>query len=85
MTVDDATARFAGDAYVAGPAAHAEARRGLYDPTYGRYTWGRLAILALRDRARTAWGTQFTLARFHRALLDLGAPPLGLLHTALER
>jgi hypothetical protein len=85
MTVEDAAARFAGDAYVSGPAALAEAGRGIYDPTYGRYTWGRLTILDLRDRARAAWGAAFSLSRFHRALLDLGSPPLGLLDTILER
>jgi uncharacterized protein (DUF885 family) len=85
MTVEDAAACFTRDAHVSGPAALAEAQRGLYDPTYVRYTWGRLAILALRERARAAWGAEFTPARFHRALLDLGSPPLGLLDTALER
>lgn len=85
MTVDDAARRFTADAFLDGRAAVAEAQRGLFDPTYGRYTWGKLAILDLRERARTAWGGAFSLARFHAALLDLGAPPLGLLDTAPER
>jgi uncharacterized protein (DUF885 family) len=41
--------------------------------------------MALRERARTAWGTGFTLRRFHGALLELGSPPLGLLDTAVRR
>lgn len=41
--------------------------------------------MALRERARAAWGSGFSLLRFHRALLDLGSPPLGLLYTALVR
>jgi len=85
MTVEEATQRFTADAFLAGPAALAEARRGTFDPTYGRYTWGKLVILELRERARAAWGGTFSLPRFHRALLDLGAPPLGLLATAVER
>jgi hypothetical protein len=85
MTVEDAAARFTADAFLQGPAALAEARRGTFDPGYGRYTWGKLAIGELRERARTAWAREFSLPRFHRAMLELGSPPLGLLPTVLER
>jgi hypothetical protein len=85
MTVEDAARRFEQDAYLAGPAAMSEAQRGTYDPTYGRYTWGKLEILRLREEARKTWGAEFTLPRFHRALLDLGSPPLGLMGTAIVR
>jgi hypothetical protein len=83
MTVDDATARFETDAFLLGPAARSEAARATYDPTYGRYTWGKLEIMSLRDEARSAWGTRFSLRRFHEALLALGAPPLGTMGDAL--
>jgi uncharacterized protein (DUF885 family) len=83
MTVDDATARFEADAFLLGPAARSEATRATYDPTYGRYTWGKLEIMSLRDQALAAWGTQFSLRRFHEALLTLGAPPLGTMGDAL--
>jgi hypothetical protein len=83
MDVTEATRRFVEDAFLAGPAALSEARRGTFDPTYGRYTWGKLEILALRERARARWGSGFSLPRFHRALLDLGSPPLGLMDDAL--
>jgi uncharacterized protein DUF885 len=83
MTVEDATARFEADAYLLGPAARSEATRATYDPTYGRYTWGKLEIMSLRDQALAAWGAQFSLRRFHEALLALGAPPLGTLGDAL--
>jgi len=83
LTVADAARRFERDAFLVGPAALAEARRGTFDPTYGRYTWGKLAIRDLRERARSAWQAEFSLPRFHRAMLDLGAPPLGLLDHAL--
>ena len=69
MTVDDATARFEADAFLLGPAARSEATRATYDPTYGRYTWGKLEIMSLRDEALAAWGTEFSLRRFHEALL----------------
>jgi hypothetical protein len=85
MTVEQAARRFEADTHLSGPAALSEARRATFDPTYGRYTWGKLEILKLRERARKEWGNGYTLQRFHKALLDLGSPPLGLLGTAVER
>ena len=85
MSVAEAARRFEADTHLSGPAALSEARRATFDPTYGRYTWGKLEILKTREQARKDWGAGFTLQRFHRALLDLGSPPLGLLGTALER
>ncbi len=83
MTVTEAARRFEADTHLSGSAALAEARRATFDPTYGRYTWGKLEIVKLRERARKEWGTGFTLQRFHKALLDLGSPALGLLGNAL--
>jgi Bacterial protein of unknown function (DUF885) len=85
MSVEEATRRFAADTHLSGPAAQSEARRATFDPTYGRYTWGKLQILDLRHQARARWGAGFSLRRFHTAMMDLGAPPLGLLGAALER
>jgi hypothetical protein len=85
MTVQEGARRFEADTHLAGSAALSEARRATFDPTYGRYTWGKLEILDLRDQARKAWGTGFSLLRFHTALLSLGSPPLGLLGTAVRR
>ena len=85
MTIDEAARRFEADTHLSGPAALSEARRATFDPTYGRYTWGKLEILKLRERARKDWGAGFTLQRFHKAMLDLGSPPIGLLPTALAR
>jgi hypothetical protein len=83
MTLDDAAARFEADAFLQGPAARGEANRATFDPTYGRYTWGKLEILSLRDEAEMRWGKRYSHTRFHAALLDLGAPPLGLIGDAL--
>lgn len=83
MTLAEAVQRFEQDALIAGPAARAEAERALFDPTYGRYTWGKLEILALRDEAEARWGLRYTHRRFHEALLALGAPPLGLMGDVL--
>jgi len=85
MTVREGARRFEADTHLLGAAALSEARRATFDPTYGRYTWGKLVIMNLREKARKDWGMGFTLRRFHTALMDLGAPPLGLLETAIER
>jgi hypothetical protein len=83
LSLEEAARAFESRAHLAGPAARAEAERAAYDPTYGRYTWGKLEILALRDEARARWGGRFGHRRFHQALLGLGAPPLGLIDDAL--
>jgi len=83
MSIDEAARRFEHDAYLQGPAARSEAARSTFDPTYGRYTWGKLEILRVRQQARAAWGKEFSLQRFHQELLDLGAPPLGLMASGL--
>jgi hypothetical protein len=85
MSMEEAAKRFAEHAFLPLPVAEAEAFRATFDPTYGRYTWGKLEILRVRDEARRRWGAGFSLRRFHHALLDLGAPPLGLLGAALDR
>ncbi|MDJ1132050.1 DUF885 family protein [Streptomyces iconiensis] len=53
LTLDDAAALFGRDAHITGPGAYSKARRGLLDPGYGRYTWGKLAVLDARERARS--------------------------------
>jgi len=85
MTVAEGAARFEAHTHLSGPAALSEARRATFDPTYGRYTWGKLEIMKLRDEARAQWGAGFSLARFHAGLLGLGSPPLGLMGTAIVR
>jgi Uncharacterized protein conserved in bacteria len=68
-----------------GPPRCPRPSRATFDPTYGRYTWGKLEIMKLRDEARQQWGAGFTLNRFHASLLSLGSPPLGLMGTAIVR
>jgi len=80
----DAVARFEADCHLRGVAAEAEARRAAFDPTYGRYTWGKLQIRALRAEAERRWGAGYSHGRFTTALLALGSPPLGLMGAALD-
>ncbi|HEX3588177.1 MAG TPA: DUF885 family protein [Pseudonocardiaceae bacterium] len=83
MSVEDATARFETVAFLRGTAAVGEARRGTYDPTYGRYTLGKVEIGRVRQLAMDAWQSGYTHRRFHDALLALGMPPIGLLERAV--
>ncbi len=83
LSVEEATARFENDAFLGHSAARSEAQRGTFDIGYGRYTQGKLAIMDLREQARASWGEDFSLSRLHSALLELGAPPIGLIHAAL--
>jgi hypothetical protein len=85
MTVAEAARQFEAYTHLSGQAALSEARRATFDPTYGRYTWGKLEIMSLREVARKEWGAGWTLKRFHLAMLSLGSPPLGLLGAAVER
>jgi uncharacterized protein (DUF885 family) len=85
QTVEDCARRFEADTHLTGQAALAEATRASFDPTFGRYTWGKLEIMDLREKAKQSWGSEFSLLRFHTAMLDLGSPPIGLLGTAVAR
>lgn len=81
--VAEGARRFEADAFLRGPAARSEAERATFDPTYGRYTWGKIIIREMQDRARQEWGNAYTHRRFHDGLLALGAPPLGLVGAGL--
>lgn len=84
MSIEDGARRFADEAFLRGEAARSEAQRATFDPTYGRYTWGKLEIRAARERARQRWGPGYGHRRFHQALLAAGSPPLGLLDSCIE-
>ncbi len=71
LDVDAATRKFMTDAFMPEATARSEARRGTFDPTYGIYTWGKW----LDPRRPCAgdgrqWGSEFSLRRFHDALLS---------------
>ncbi|MBX5466750.1 MAG: DUF885 domain-containing protein [Firmicutes bacterium] len=76
MDVEEATAFFQRECFMAPVNARREALRGTVDPLYLIYTLGKLTILRLRERARAAWGAQFSLRRFHDELLGHGFPLL---------
>ncbi len=83
ITVAEGARLFSENAFLDGPAAMAEAQRGLFEPTYTRYGVGKFFLLDLREAARRQWGPDFTLSRFHTELLSLGSPPLAPVADAL--
>jgi uncharacterized protein (DUF885 family) len=81
-TVEESTQLFMREAYLDRLPASREAIRGTFDPEYFCYTLGKLAILNARSKLLAATFGE-SLLRFHDALLDLGAPPVGLLDSLL--
>ena len=75
-TLDDAERCFERDAYVAAPAARREAERGTYDPTYGGYFIGKMAILKLRSDYAARLGERFSLRDFHERFMTNGIAPI---------
>jgi uncharacterized protein (DUF885 family) len=48
------------------------------------YMLGKLTILRLRDKAKTALGSKFDIHQFHDAILLCGAVPLTVLETVVD-
>jgi uncharacterized protein (DUF885 family) len=74
-SIDDAARLFENEAHLPGPAARQEAERGTYDPTYGGYFLGKIALLKLRDDYRRHTGSAFNLREFHEMVLKNGIAP----------
>jgi len=75
-TVAQAAQLFESRAHLPAPAALQEAERGTYDPTYGGYFLGKMAMLKLRDDVRAARGAAFDLRQFHEQVMTNGIAPL---------
>jgi uncharacterized protein (DUF885 family) len=81
-TLAQAERCFADEAYLAGPAARREAERAAYDPTYGGYFLGKMAMLQLREDYRRREGERFDLRAFHERIMTNGIAPVAA-HRAL--
>ncbi len=76
MTYEQAVRFFEEEAYMTRINAEREARRGTSDPTYLVYALGKKMLLELREEAKARWGKDFTLQRFHDAVVSYGYPPV---------
>jgi uncharacterized protein (DUF885 family) len=83
MSLDDATKFFQENAYYEYKPAYQEALRGTFDPGYLSYTLGKLQILQLREDYKKQEGVDFSLQKFHDALLDNGMAPVELVRELL--
>jgi uncharacterized protein (DUF885 family) len=83
MTLEQAIDFFQKEGLQSKAVAEMEAKRGTEDPTYLYYTLGKLEILKLREDYKRKLGPQFTLRKFHDALLAEGAIPLPLMRKVL--
>ena len=78
MTIDEAADFFSEHAFVEPLTARREAERGTFDPGYLKYTLGKLQFVKLREDYRRLMGDDFSLRRFHDALLSHGMPPVAV-------
>ncbi|MGA2174057.1 MAG: DUF885 domain-containing protein [Verrucomicrobiota bacterium] len=83
MSLEEGTKFFQDNCYYGEKPAHAEARRGTFDPGYANYTLGKLMILKLRRDFQAQEGARYSLEKFHNEFLRHGMPPVPLLRTLL--
>jgi uncharacterized protein (DUF885 family) len=74
-TIDRAAEFFEREAHLPAPAAHQEAVRGTYDPTYGGYFLGKMAAFKLRRDYAAGRGAAFDLREFHERVMTNGIAP----------
>ncbi len=83
ISVDSATHFLMANWYQGDKPSRQEALRGTFDPGYCFYTIGKLEILKLRGDYQRQEGANFSLQKFHDAMLDNGMPPIRLLREVL--
>ncbi len=83
MSVDQAARFFMDHAFLEETPAQAEATRGTFDPSYLKYTLGKLMFLELRGENRRLKGDDFFLREFHDRALSFGEPPIPLLRAQM--
>lgn len=79
MSVEEAIRFFMEHAYMDEVTATIEARRGTHDPGYINYTLGKLLLHKLLEQYKTAYGSAFSLKRFHDGCIGYGSPPIPIL------
>ena len=83
MSVDEATKFFMDNWFQGEKPSKQEALRGTFDPQYLFYTVGKMELLSLRAEYKAKQGANYSLQKFHDAVLDNGMPPIYLLRELL--
>jgi uncharacterized protein (DUF885 family) len=82
-SVEQGVRFFRDEAFLEESSARREAERGTFDPSYGAYAIGKLALLKLRADYKEKQGKSFSLRAFHDAFLANGGLPMSLQRRAL--
>jgi uncharacterized protein (DUF885 family) len=82
-SVEQGVRFFRDEAFLEESSARREAERGTFDPSYGAYAIGKLALLKLRADYKEKQGKGFSLRAFHDAFLANGGLPMSLQRRAL--
>jgi uncharacterized protein (DUF885 family) len=82
-SVEQGVRFFRDEAFLEESSARREAERGTFDPSYGAYAIGKLALLKLRADYKEKQGKNFSLRAFHDAFLANGGLPMSLQRRAL--
>lgn len=75
MSLEESRDMFSSLCFLDEESARKEAFRGTHDPGYLLYTYGKWKVKELREKT----GGKSNLKEFHKKLLSLGCPPLGLM------
>ncbi len=82
-SVEQGVRFFRDEAFLEESSARREAERGTFDPSYGAYAIGKLALLKLRADYKEKQGKGFSLRAFHDSFLANGGLPMSLQRRAL--
>jgi uncharacterized protein (DUF885 family) len=82
-SVEQGVRFFRDEAFLEESSARREAERGTFDPSYGAYAIGKLALLKLRADYKEKLGKGYSLRAFHDAFLSNGVLPMSLQRRAL--
>jgi uncharacterized protein (DUF885 family) len=78
LSVEQGVRFFREEAFMEEGSARREAERGTFDPSYVLYSAGKLMLLKLREDYKAKVGADYSLKKFHDALLANGTVPIGL-------
>jgi uncharacterized protein (DUF885 family) len=82
-SVEQGVRFFRDEAFLEEASARREAERGTFDPSYGVYALGKLALLKLRADVKAGQTGKFSPRTFHDSLMANGVLPLPLQRQAL--